>query len=449
MTQRDCCCENNCGVANCFDVRQDCYTVGLQPFSVNIGITMYMADCRNLDALEIFCDNSSCGSWGESNCGGCIPCDPLGTMPGANGRVCPCPTETCGHPPGVHLPYLVCETVNPVGNSDGCRYAHPDYWYLTWNSTGNSGCSLPTIPQCDWVGSHTCAFELVRIPAGFDFVEFEPLYGVAFNLDVDRLAKCGNVPGFHDLPWPSTDSPMFGWPHDCEFSPPPCGGFEFGGCMCTCKGIFPTWQLRDTPNFSCDETGNFYRQTTYARINWAVPCASSNQFGGILACGDQCPCDSEQYSYVSVTFFGSTSKFASDIIGDLEYDYVDPDNQEEINARCQELVGDPNTTPSGAECSGSEQLNIGIHCQDHCCVAQYNQTIIFRRKRNPADATCSMAKGDYEVVGLGPCGDFVKYGCGLGTQAEMCAKMPKCAPRESWDEILEKHGITYYNFEIY
>lgn len=441
MSIKNCCC-NNCGAANCSAARLDCYNVGLRPFSVQIGITMVKASCRRISADEIFCENSSCGSWGESPCGGCVPCDPLGELPGANGRVCPCPNETCEHPPGIHYPYLTCETVDPTLNVDGCRYGHSDYWYLTWNSEGNGGCSLPTVPQCPWVGSHSCAFDLVRIPAGFTEVTCKPLTGQLFNIDVTQLAKCNEF-GFWPLPWP-TEVPFYGWPHDCEFSPPPCGAIPDSGCMCTCVGVFPTWQLQDEPNYSCDPLGTI-RTTLYARINWAVACAADQEFGGILACGDQCPCDTEKYSYVSITFFGTSFEYANNVIGADDFTYVNPDDLEGISTLCKLLVGDPKTTPAGAECSGTPRLNIGTDCSAKCCACQYQETVILRCLRNQNDDTCKLATGDYEVVGIDQCGDMMRFGC----ENKPCAFNAKCSPSRTWEGALESIGITALFFRIY
>jgi hypothetical protein len=442
VTIRRCCC-NDCGSADCSAVREDCAAVGLRPFTVWVGISMRKASCDDYIAHELFCDNENCADWGEVPCGGCTPCDPTGSLPGANGRTCPCMGGMCQKPPGRHWPWVECVGAEPLVRTDGCRYGHPDYWYLTFREPTNDPCDVPTEPPCPWLGSVSCAFDLVRVPAGYSEVPCGTLSGEIQNQTIGSLAKC-NAPGSWTLPWP-TEAGHYGWPHDCDFSPPPCGVTPDNGCMCQCVGVFPTWLLSEEENLDCDPSGTL-KSVLYARINWAVPCASGSDFGGILACGDQCPCDTDQYSYVSVTFFGSSIRHQTNVVGDGELAYIDPNDPEAIAALCQSLVGDTSTVPPGSSCDAGNQFT-GLLCDTKCCTCQFQETVIFRKARNPAMsgyATCKMALGRYDIVGYGPCGDLNWTSCNSKT----CAHLLKCAPNTEWEQELQRIGLTDIRFEV-
>lgn len=439
VSTRPCCCGGDCGTANCSSVLSDCASTGLRPFLATVGISLRKATCDKTEAVELYCENANCGSWGSYPCGGCVPCDPTGSMPGANGRTCPCKDSTCYLPVGRHVPFLECSHGDPSQLTDGCRYGHPDYWYLTFTAPGNEPCDVPTGSECDWLGSVSCAFDLERVPAGFTFVECAGISGSAQNIAVTTMANCGS-PGTVGLPYPSNYR-HYGWPFDCSIAEPPCGLPPDNQCMCVCNKIFPTWQIHSSINNGCQ-----LENVLYARIEWAVPCAAGADKGGILSCGDQCPCDTEQYSYVAVRYFGQSHRWAPGTLGNPAYSYVDPNDPTSVANACTPLVGDPASTAPGSDCSYYGNQGGILDCYDQCCTCTYDVTIIFRKARTGMAnvGQCRLTPGQYEIAGVGPCGDLNWISCVNKT----CAYKDKCRPDAEWRTELARLGMSNINFEV-
>lgn len=438
VSVRTCCCGGDCPSADCTTVRSDCASVGLRPFHVNVGIAMRKATCDRYESDLIHCENDRCATWGSVPCGGCSPCNQSLVPP------CPCKTGTCYLRDGRWVPALQCLYDSPVSTTETCKYGHPDYWYLTFLPTGTEPCEVPTsvYAPCASLGSVSCAFDLVYVEAGYSEVECANLSGQANGLHVTQLANC-YAPGFTGLPFP-TNYAHIGWPWDCDTNPiVPCGLPPENSCMCVCNKVFPTWLLGSSINKDCQ-----LENALYARIEWAVPCAAGDDYGGIFACGDQCPCDDEEYSYVAVRYFGQSHAFGASVIGDPSYPIIDQDDPISVANACQPLVGDPLSTPPGSDCSAFGQAAGVFTCYDQCCTCTYDHTIIFRKSRAgmPNGTQCRLAPGAYEVAGYGPCGELNMGSC----VNKPCAFRSQCVGSDlEWRNELERIGLQNILFEVY
>lgn len=367
MSRRRCCCESvPCPDTNCLSVRSQCATLGLLPFTIKITGVFQPVQCQDTRYSEIAC-NLECPP-DTMLCGGCTPCDPTGSLPGANGRTCPCKTEDCDVPTDRAIPDISCKSGIVASY---CDIPHNDFWYMT-SCRSIDECEARPSDCCDWVGVTDCAFTLVRVPAGRTRIAPGPLSGTWSG--VPQFNDCAGNP----VPYPITmaGGTMYGWPFDCSTVPQPCP------CACTCTGGWDPVVLQDTATEPFDCSTN--PKILYAQIVWAIPCGGPPEPGSgtDLLCGDGC--DDCAASYIAVNFYGTTYQYDPYVMTNGWYEGI----------TCDDLP-----------CDGS-----GMTCTPYCCEKSYNLTVIFKRNRDQASMAgankCQMAKGEYVPVGIGPCGPY-------------------------------------------
>lgn len=346
-----------------------------------------------------------------------MPCDPNGTLPGANGRTCPCKTSSCAKPAGRQIPIANC-VQTAADTVDECRYGHLDFWYMTFDPGGNAPCQTQTTPPCPWVGTANCAFRLEHVPAGFSKV---PCDGVTASgvIPVDRIFPC-NSTSSATLPVPSCDTPtIYGWPIDCAVPvPSECA------CVCSCNvGTLGTYDLVNEIGEGCQSKG------VIVTVAFAVPCGN---IPGVILCGYGC--DDCASSYLGLQITMSTAKNVKGVYGDQNFIYPDPPDP-----YCSSLVSDP-PVPS-PNCDAYSQIDSAL-CLDKCCECLRTWYVVMRKRRTPADGnTCRMAKGKYEIVGSAPCGGGPPYyPCGTGT-FPCIESMPSCGDPAAWAAYFANLGL--------
>lgn len=397
MTRRRCCCEpTNCPDSNCESVRSQCQTLGLLPFTVEFGGVFQAVRCENtvytpLDC-ELECDQSSIP------CGGCSPCDPLGTAPGANGRTCPCKSQSCMTPRSRTVPDI---SLKSGVIADFCDTPHNSFWYMT-SCTANEPCEVEATACCPWLGSVSCAFALVERPAGATRQTPGPLVGSWVG--VPQPTDCqGDA-----VPFPLYfNSPYWGWPVDCtSVPPPPCS------CACTCTGGWEPVVLQDTVGESFDCTTN--PKVLYAQIVWVMPCGGVGSNGGLL-CGDGCG-DNCAASYIAVRYYGTS----------YDHNPYVPSNDWGPGVQCSDIA-----------CEST------LNCSPSCCSKDVNVTIIYRAIRDRAAMAgtnkCQMQRGEYAPIGVGPCGPIPES---LDSSSNVCTPFTApCAPQGPLLQAMATLGI--------
>ena len=425
MIGRCCCGQSPCEISDCTSVNADCCSVGLQPFTLSVYAEMRATTCSTYAVGFHQCDAPNCSSWGTVPCGGCSPCDPDGTAPGANGRTCPCKDSTCQKPAGRQIPVQTCEK-GKAGILDECRYAHNDFWYVTFDPLGNPPCDVPVDPPCPWLGSVSCGFHLVHVPAGYGVVQCREVTG-SEKMTVDTMSPCDSS-GSIALPTPMCDTPtIYGWPIDCEFAPPLPEGCQ---CVCECNvGVFPAMELRDEVNEGCNSTYAF------ARLMFAVPCGNTT---GTILCGHGC--DTCAASYIGVYVQMSSVFKAVGVVGDPFLGEASPPYDD----LCEGL-GISNNVPPGSECDAGSEFNSSL-CNDKCCECVRGWYVVMRKYREASDGNlCTMAKGRYEIVGTTLCGDGVPHwACGTfgsGGEVPCIDGLSACSSPAAWDDYFSKLGL--------
>gem|GEM_PF-5235879 len=424
---RRCCCGNTpCEISDCTSVRSHCCSVGLQPFEIAVTASMRPTTCSEYTATYHQCTAENCSSWGTVDCGGCSPCDPTGSAPGANGRTCPCKDSDCAKPAGRQIPILNCNKVE-AGTLDECRYSHLDYWYMTFDPGGNAACDLPTTPPCPWLGSVSCAYSLVHVPAGSSRVQCRTISGSG-GLLVDRLYACDGE-GNTALPVPLCKNPLrYGWPIDCDFAPPLPEGCA---CICDCDGgTLGTFELFFQSLNTCEVS------SAYATLTFAAPCGNTP---GTILCGHGC--DTCAASYLGLFIQMTSRKKAVGVYGDPNFVEAEPP----YDALCESL-GITNSVPPGSECDAGSQFDPNL-CADKCCECSRQWYVVLRKYRTAADGNlCTMAKGKYEIVGTSLCGSGgPHYPCntaGIGGVPPCIDGLPACADPGAWASYFDKLGLN-------
>ncbi len=381
-----------------------CSTLGLLPFNIRIAGTFQPTRCDEDGYSAFACSNVECT--GTVPCGGCSPCDPNGTAPGANGRKCPCKDQDCPVPTDRQLPVQEC-----LGGlvANYCDYVHADFWYLT-SCTADEPCEVETESCCPWLGSVSCALALVRYPAGAVRVTPGPLTGTWTG--AAQYANCAGTV----LPPPWIGGPLFGTTEsalECA-SGAPCP------CACTCHGLWVPVQLQDTPGeFDCSANPKYL----YAQIVWAIPCGGPGVGSGLLCgggCGDSCAA-----SYIAVRYYGTSYQGRNNVVlGNWGPGMV-----------CEDM-----------SCDGQV-----FTCGPVCCESQTGITIIYRLYRDATTMTppnyCQMQKGVYEPIGVGLCGNL---GQTLDCRSAECIQARDlCDSPGAWEKALAQLGVISSTVEIY
>lgn len=422
MIRRCCCGQTPCEISNCTTVQADCCTTGLRPFSIAVTASMRPTTCSNYTTEIHQCTAPNCTGWGTVDCGGCSPCDPTGSAPGANGRTCPCKDNDCAKPAGRQLPITQCDK-GVAGTQDECRYGHLDYWYMTFDPGGNGPCESPATAPCPWLGSVSCAYSLVHVPAGYSRVQCASVEGSG-GLDVDRVYSCTGT-GNTALPVPNCETPtIYGWPIDCVVPPPTeCA------CVCECTiGTFGTFELKYEANQGCAYTSAF------ATLTFAVPCGNTP---GVILCGHGC--DDCATSYIGLYIQMTSVTKAVGVYGDLNF----IEATEPYDTYC-ESIGISNPGVPTSDCDADSEFDPSL-CADKCCECTRGWYVVMRKRRTAADGNlCTMAKGKYEIVGTSVCGDGVPYyACGPGEEGDTpCIDgLTACADPGAWANYFEKLGL--------
>lgn len=424
MIRRCCCNPTECEGTDCAAARADCATNGIQPFRLKIGARLDFTSCQKFEFETIQCTNPNCATWGSSLCGGCSPCDPNGTAPGAAGRTCPCRDQDCEHPQYQDWPYEFCvDPGSPLKNREGCRWWNPSFWYLEPYVNAPDECSVATVSPCDWLGSVSCAFNLVQVPGRFQTINCESIE--KFNADVliDRISQCPTFPPVFPIPelvFPQTSaSGIYGWPNGAPcVDDPPC--FPLPPCYCSCNGGFFPFKVigQDTPTTNvCNPDGGITDGMEF-RILSLVPCADN--LTASLECGGACECAE---SVIQIEILGYTISTPRRVFGNSgSLTPFDPTDPASIEAHCHATAGDPAATPPGSDCSGT-----GTYvpdCLENCCQCQRSIVLTWRRKKSSTLNLCQMEPGVYELAGIGVCdGEQAEYGCGADPETD-----PACIP---------------------
>lgn len=423
MIRRCCCGPTPCENSDCTSVQADCCSTGLRPFKLLINAEMRPTTCSTYSNTVHQCTAPNCTSWGEVDCGGCSPCDPTGSAPGANGRKCPCKDRQCSKPAGRQIPIQSCAKGIP-GTLDECRYGHLDYWYMTFDPMGNGPCDVPETPLCPWLGSVTCAYDLVHVPAGYGVSQCGELTASG-DLQVDTIYSCTG-PGSNPMPVPNCNTPvLYGWPVDCPFVPP-----EDCQCVCDCTiGTLGAVTLAETVLEGCAST------SATAFLTFAAPCGNSP---GNILCGYGC--DDCASSYIGLVInFTSVTK-AVGVYGDQNYIEAEPP----YDVVCESLgiSNPPSPTP---DCDAGGDFLPAL-CNDKCCECVRGWYVVMRRRRAASDGNlCTMAKGRYEIVGTALCGGGIAhYPCnqtGLEGETPCIDGLDACADPGAWEDYFAKLGL--------
>ena len=369
------------------------------------------------------CVAPNCTGWGSVPCGGCSPCDPTGTAAGANGRTCPCKDNTCIKPAGRQIPINSCSK-GIAGTKDECRYGHNDYWYMTFDPVGGGPCDVSTTPPCPWLGSVTCAYSLVHVPAGYGTTQCEDVSGSA-GINVARLYSCEGIEST-SLPIQNCSTPvMYGWPIDCVTPVNP-------GCECVCEcsvGTLGSFELNYTAVGGCAYTQAF------ATITFAVPCGNTP---GIILCGYGC--DDCASSYLGLYIQMTSVKKAVGLYGSPNFIEATPPYE----PLCESLgISNPPTATN--DCDAGSEFDPNL-CADKCCECVRGWYVVLRKRRTAADGNlCTMAKGKYEIVGTARCGDGGPYyacnGTGLEGETPCIDGLSACADPGAWANYFSKLGL--------
>jgi hypothetical protein len=452
---RRCCCNPTpCEGNDCTAAVADCATNGLAPFKLKIGARLDFTSCDAWYTEWVRCTNENCGTWGSTPCGGCSPCDPTGSAPGAAGRTCPCLDANCEHPQYQDWPYEVCyDNDSPLKNREGCRLWHPSFFYFNQTETQIDACDIFNPFPCDWLGSGTCFFSLVEVPAQFVYISCESVEAFRSDIVIDRIYNCPGDPPVFPPPFtmlPKTSaSGLYGFPNGAPClpgDPPPC--LPTPGCYCSCNaGYWPFEVIEETIDAS--EICNPQQEATDGiqfRILSAVPCA--DDVGAALECGGSCECAE---SVIQIELLGYTLNGPRYMVGEPGGGPIglDPTDPSSVEAFCQSIYGDPAITPPDSDCTG---ISVPVQCGDQCCQCQRSIVLAFKKKKSATLNLCQMEPGVYELAGITVCdqdGTGI-YGCAEtpGTDAPCIPPWARC--NEGYlRNIAELMGWTNLYLEVW
>lgn len=454
MIRRCCCNPTPCEGDDCTAAVADCATNGLAPFKLKIGARLDFTSCDAFYFEQLRCTNENCGTWGSTPCGGCTPCDPDGSVQGAAGRTCPCADQTCEHPQYIDYPWEVCyDNDSPLKNREGCRYWYPSFFYFNRTETQIDACDTFNPSACPWLGTPTCFFSMVQVPAGFTTQNCESVEAFRSDIVIDRIYNCPSGPAVFPPPFtmlPKTSgSGLYGFPNGAPCppgEPPPC--LPTPGCYCSCNaGYWPFEVIEETiDNTSCNPQLEATDGIQF-RILSAVPCA--DDVGGDLECGGSCDCAE---SVIQIELLGYTLSTPRLLVGQpgqgplTNLDPTDPAVQE---AFCNDAVGDPAFTPPDSDCSGLHPSSV---CIEACCQCQRSIVLAFKKKKSATLNLCQMEPGVYELAGITVCdqdGTGI-YGCAEtpGTDAPCIPPWARC--NEGYlRNIAELMGWTNLYLEVW